>query len=266
MTTNTDAAAARAYHRERMRKRRESGEHQLWLDKTREQRKQLKAKYRREAGVVSREQAKASKEAKRLESIAERQARVLHDAHVKALRSNPAAARAVRMLGKVGKEELLSAENLKELLNYDPKTGSFHWRVSYGNAVAGSPAGTERKSGYAVIGLCGEKFRVHRLAWLYVHGCWPKGTIDHIDTDKSNNRISNLRDVSQSLNKQNMRAATKANALGVLGVYWSERRGGYMASLRVEGRQKRKGPYKTIERASQSYVDMKRQWHEGCTL
>jgi len=160
----------------------------------------------------------------------------------------------------------LTQARLRALLEYDQTEGVFRWLVYYGGLTVGSAAGTMNTNGYMVIGIGGQKYRTHRLAWLYTHGVWPTDTIDHMDCDRTNNRISNLRAVPHCINMQNMRQATKANALGELGVYWSNKRKGYMASVSLNNKKKRRGPYKTQARASLAYIDMKRSLHVGCTL
>ncbi|MCD8514634.1 MAG: HNH endonuclease [Burkholderiaceae bacterium] len=161
---------------------------------------------------------------------------------------------------------MVSVQRLRELFDYDDEAGVLYWKVSYGKAFKGNRAGYVNASGYMTVGLIGEKFRVHRIVWAVVHGAWPKHVIDHIDGNKLNNRIENLRSVSASVNMQNIRKPTKANTSGYLGVYWSQRRGGWMASLSTAGKQTRWGPYKTAERASEKYLTKKREMHEGCTL
>ena len=165
------------------------------------------------------------------------------------------------------KESILSFEHANSRLGYDRATGAFHWKTSEGGVVIGGNAGYANSNSYMVVGLLGQKYRLHRLAWLLTHGQWPVGTIDHINCDKTDNRLCNLRNVSQAVNMQNQREPTAANTSGYLGVYWSVRRKGYMASVSVGHRkQKRRGPYRTTERAYAAYVDLKRTHHEGCTL
>lgn len=164
------------------------------------------------------------------------------------------------------KEAELSLTVLRALLHYEPTTGHFTWLTSEGGVTIGSVAGNVNSNGYLVVGINGAKYRQHRLAWFYHHGVWPVGTVDHLDCNRVNNRIDNLRDVSQAVNMQNQRKASKASQSGVLGAYWSERRHGFMASVTVNKKQKRRGPYKTLERAALAYVQLKRIYHEGCTL
>jgi HNH endonuclease len=164
------------------------------------------------------------------------------------------------------KESDLSLSVLRSMLHYNPETGVFTWLTSDGGVNVGSVAGNINSNGYWVVGINGTKYRQHRLAWFYHYGCWPVGTVDHLDCNRSNNRIANLRDVTQAVNMQNRRNASVRSASGILGVYWSERHKGFMASLHINRKQKRRGPYKTSERAARAYVEMKRIYHEGCTL
>ena len=84
---------------------------------------------------------------------------------------------------------------MKDLLNYDPDTGDFTWKVSTSNRVrVGQVAGTLRHDGYIRIKVNGKLYLAHRLAWFFVYGVWPVEFLDHIDQDKSNNRINNLRE------------------------------------------------------------------------
>lgn len=87
-------------------------------------------------------------------------------------------------------------EALKGLYLYDPLTGDI--------TLDGSRKGWVNKNGYTYISTpLGKKFLAHRLAWLLYYGDWPTGNIDHINRDRSDNRIENLRDVSQSVNLLN---------------------------------------------------------------
>lgn len=112
----------------------------------------------------------------------------------------------------------MNYQRLKELLSYDPATGVFRWRVKPSRAVsiddiAGS---VDRTNGYRRIALDGKKnYKAHRLAWLYVTGEWPQGDLDHINLDKDDNRIANLREATGSQNCANQ----KAKRNGLKGAY-----------------------------------------------
>jgi hypothetical protein len=97
----------------------------------------------------------------------------------------------------------LTAAQLRERLSYDPDTGIFKWiRPSANNVKIGDVAGSIVKPGYIVIKLFHQRHFAHRLAWLYSYGCWPS-MIDHIDRQKSNNSLSNLREATPSQNGLN---------------------------------------------------------------
>mgnify|MGYP001607389399 CR=1 FL=1 len=105
------------------------------------------------------------------------------------------------------KEGKLDAELLREQLSYDLVTGFFIWNEDRGNpqARSGMQAGTVLATGYRVIRVGGYRYLAHRLAWFYVHGIWPQGEIDHVNFQKDDNRLSNLRDVSRTKNVWNCR-------------------------------------------------------------
>jgi len=103
----------------------------------------------------------------------------------------------------------LTQEYLKERLLYNENTGVFKWKkVNAININIGDVAGRTLSNGYIQIGLRINKkdmrFYAHRLAWLYVYGEFPDNLIDHINHQRNDNRISNLRQVDNSTNKKNM--------------------------------------------------------------
>ncbi|VTU25429.1 putative NHN endonuclease [Variovorax sp. PBS-H4] len=161
----------------------------------------------------------------------------------------------------------LTAARLRELLHYDPETGVFTWRVTRpgGKANAGSLAGDiNKKTGYRRIGILLQRHDAHRLAWLYVHGHWPIGMIDHIDGNQKNNAIANLRDVNHRTNQENLKRALSNNSTNLLGV--SARRSRWIARIVIRGKWTYLGTFGTPEEAHAKYVMAKREHHEGCTI
>ena len=162
----------------------------------------------------------------------------------------------------------ITAKRLRQLLHYDPQTGLFRWRVGrpgFRRDMDGQTAGyRESVGGRISVTVEYGVYRAHRLAWLYMTGRWPIGEIDHKDGDASNNRWTNLREVSRGVNQQNMRRPHKDNAAGFLGVV--QRGDRFRASICVNRKRHYLGAYETPEAAHAAYVRGKRRLHEGCTL
>jgi hypothetical protein len=156
----------------------------------------------------------------------------------------------------------LSAERLRELLNYDCETGVFTWAGKPNNRVViGSKAGSITAYGYSAIRIDATRYLAHRLAWLWVYSTWPKGEIDHANGDRMDNRIANLRDCSPGQNRQNMRAAHSRNKSGLLGVSWSKQKGKWWAQIAVGGKHTHIGFFENKEIAYEAYVRKKRELH-----
>lgn len=163
----------------------------------------------------------------------------------------------------------LSHERLRELLNYDEITGMFTWKKRAAFCVeVGSEAGTVEKNGYRRIGICGRIYKAHRLAWFYAHGTWPVGEIDHINGDKLDNRIENLRDVPRLVNQQNQRRPRGKTASGILGVCWHPSTGKWRARVWDQHAKKNisLGLFENAQEARAAYINAKRLQHPGCTL
>ena len=87
---------------------------------------------------------------------------------------------------------MITQSKLKELVNYDQDTGIFTWKKRTSNRIKiGDIIGNLHNCGYIEMGVNGKRYLAHRLAWLYVYGYMPK-LIDHINTNKQDNRICNL--------------------------------------------------------------------------
>lgn len=167
--------------------------------------------------------------------------------------------------------DLPSIKRLKEMFWYEPINGLFfhrqyrHRGISFlRSEKAGIEAGFRAGSGYISIFLDQKKYCAHRLAWLYVHGTSPKYNIDHIDGNRSNNAIANLRDVPQYVNCQNRRLPCPGNSTGLLGVQRYGKR--FRVRIDTAGHCKHIGVFDTPDAAYAAYLAAKRELHEGCTI
>lgn len=150
----------------------------------------------------------------------------------------------------------LTQTRLKELLHYEPETGVFTWRVSCGRAKCGDVAGSQTARGYVQITINGDHYRARRLAWLYMTGEFPIGTI--------NPKWSELRDVMRQVKLRNLRKAKPPNPTGILGVCFTKNR--FQAQIVHERKCIYLGRFKTKEAAYSAYIKAKCDLHNGGTL
>lgn len=143
----------------------------------------------------------------------------------------------------------LTAEYLRSILNYDPETGIFTWKVRTSTRVkVGDITGCPGGHGYLLIRVCSRLHKAHRLAWLYVYGSWPTDQIDHINRNRSDNRISNLREVTNKQNNQN-RSKPSNNTSGHPGVSWYKRDSKWQAQITHNQKDIFLGYFTTLEEA-----------------
>lgn len=152
---------------------------------------------------------------------------------------------------------------LLSLIAYDAATGILSWKAKPNrNMRVGSVIGRPNSWGHVSFGFMGRTWMAHRVAWFIHHGSWPVHQIDHIDGDKQNNRISNLRDVPQNLNMQNRNTPKKDNQSGYLGVV--RIRGitkPWRAKIKVDNKWHSLGCYATPEEAHAAYMARKMELH-----
>ena len=137
------------------------------------------------------------------------------------------------------KERPLTHADLIRYLSYNPLTGVFIWREKtnkYSKIQIGDDAGYQYPGGYRNIFINGIQYKANRLAFYYMMGRWPYHIIDHIDTDKSNNRWGNLREATNQQNQFNRKAGTN-NTSGKCGVYFDICAKRWQAYARLRGRR-----------------------------
>ena len=156
-------------------------------------------------------------------------------------------------------------ETLRKLLAYDPETGVLTWLprpvsmfgrnqdwLRWSARYAGMPAFTaDDGQGYRHGAIFGRKYRAHRVAWALHHGEWPVDQIDHENGDRADNRIANLRSVTNAENGRNQKRSAR-NASGVIGVHWFKTKRKWRAAITVAGVSMSLGYFARIEDACEA--------------
>ena len=149
--------------------------------------------------------------------------------------------------------EKLTQARLKTLLRYNKRTGLFFWKNPAGRVKPGTQVVCTDSNGYIMVRLDGRLYRAHRLAWLWVHGVFPK-LIDHKNRIKSDNRIANLRECSQHENVIN-RSLCKSNKTGYKGVSFDKQKKLYRACSSYKRQHIFLGYFKSPEEAYKMYLE-----------
>lgn len=145
----------------------------------------------------------------------------------------------------------LTQDELKKRLVYDEASGEFRWIHRSTNLPAGRRTNSRNAYGYIQINIGGYPFLAHRLAWLYVYGTWPKTQLDHVDGDRANNAIGNLREVSQKQNAENSKMRVD-NTSGFRGVTYRRSSNRWIAQIQSDGQNHYLGSFSTAEEASEA--------------
>lgn len=143
-------------------------------------------------------------------------------------------------------------ERVRELFEYQPETGWLTWKVSPSrNTKTGSRAGCVHPTGYRSIRIDGMLHREHRLIWLLSYGKDPgKLQVDHINGEKADNRIANLRLATNAENRQNQTRLRSSNTSGVAGVCWNKWAQKWRARIHLSGHFKHLGYFDSLEDAA----------------
>jgi hypothetical protein len=150
---------------------------------------------------------------------------------------------------------MITQSELKELVNYDKDTGIFTWKKRTSNRIkVGDIVGNFHKSGYIEMRVGGTRCLAHRFAFLYVHGYIPK-LIDHIDRNKKNNTIDNLREATYGQNTLNSKIRSD-NTSGAKCVYFDKRNNSW--EVKIGNKYIKK--YKTLEEAKHKAEEIRKEY------
>lgn len=144
---------------------------------------------------------------------------------------------------------MLTLGQISSYLDCDLHSGEIRWKVTRGKANKGTLAGNvDLQTGYLRIGIEGTLYYAHRLVWLFAHGRWPKEEIDHINRQRVDNRLVNLREATRGENQRNM-GLIKSNRSGYRGVYWAAKSGKWGATIKIKRRSMHLGLFDLKEDA-----------------
>lgn len=171
----------------------------------------------------------------------------------------------------------LTRSQLIKLLDYDPDTGSLLWRKRGRWVVSDGYMGEQGRKTFnrkfpgrvALNSICSVGYRhgsifqrslyAHRVIWVMIYGNEPIGQIDHINRDRTDNRLLNLRDVSHKQNGRNQKLR-EGNTTGVHGVYWLKKRERWLASIGVDGRTIFLGHFEKVDDAICARIEAEKQY------
>lgn len=150
-------------------------------------------------------------------------------------------------------KDCLSYEQVAKELRYDPETGHLFWLVRKQRRDVTQPAGCLNHDGYRKVGVLDVKIQAHRLAWLLYYKQWPSMIIDHINGEKDDNRIVNLREVTRRQNQQNKNIVKKGRNLA--GAYYRKSKNKYESRIIIDGQYKWLGIYDNEIDAHNAYLE-----------
>jgi hypothetical protein len=162
----------------------------------------------------------------------------------------------------------IEVARVKELLNYDPETGALRWKPRTGRNGSwcnlDRDAGSKSKqTGYLTIRLDKKLYQAHRLAWAIHYGVSPDEQIDHINGDRLDNRIQNLRLLTSKGNAENHKRARVDSRTRVQGVSLTRKPGVFKAKIKCNGQSRHLGHFSSIEAARSAYLSAKLSLHQS---
>ena len=148
---------------------------------------------------------------------------------------------------------MITQKEVLSLLDYNPATGNLYWRVSKNNRIkVGDKAGSLTEDGYWKVMIHRKKYYAHRLIWFIMHGCFPSGQIDHINGNRLDNRIENLRDSTNGQNQANKFKRPNCSSK-YKGVFFDKKTNNWKASITVKRKRIHLGTYDTEKDAALGY-------------
>jgi len=147
---------------------------------------------------------------------------------------------------------MITAADVSAVVSYDPATGVFRRLISGGRKRAGDVAGYVKSDGYRLISVGGKWHYAHRLAWLVSTGSWPLDEIDHINGDRDDNRLENLRECTRSENMRNVERR---------GYHWLKKDKRWRVTIKVDGKKRHVGTFQSEADARTAYENAAKQFH-----
>lgn len=157
---------------------------------------------------------------------------------------------------------MISQEELKRILHYNPKTGIFTWLITpaSGSVKKGDIAGCILSSGYIHIKINSRTYSAHRLAFLYITGSFPEKETDHINRTPSDNRWCNLREATPRQNQYNKGIGSN-NTSGYKGVSLYGTGGKWRVRMKINGKYRHLGTFDDKQEASKAYEEATKIHH-----
>lgn len=156
---------------------------------------------------------------------------------------------------------MITQEYLKSILYYNLDTGIFTWKFNKSKRVKAGYSAGWLCDGYRNIEINNKQYKTHRLAWLYVNGEIPTNLIDHIDGNRSNNKIFNLREATYQTNSENYRTP-KTNKSGIKNVSWYKNLNKWVVSISIKKIKKTIGYFDDLEFAELVAIEARNKYRQ----